>query len=94
MAAESTKLLYGLSCSRDADTLSKYALLREKQKNGIFNMYYFAKIGRLLEMSLDPTSGIRRSDASSVFRNVASNSYGRDIVFNFLVNRWAEMVAL
>lgn len=47
----------------------------------------------LLEMSLDPNSGIRRNDASSVFINVGSNPVGRDLTFNFIQTRWSEMVA-
>ncbi|KZS09066.1 Aminopeptidase N [Daphnia magna] len=70
VAAESSKLLFGLSCSTDPLTLQK-----------------------LLEWSLDPTSGIRRNDASSVFINVGSNPIGRDLTFDFIQNRWSDMVA-
>jgi len=47
----------------------------------------------MLEWAINSTSGIRRSDASSVFRNVGSNSVGRSLAFDFLRNRWPEMVA-
>ena len=46
---------------------------------------------RMLEGILDPTSGIRRQDGSSVFRFVAANPLGRYIAFNFLRNNWTEI---
>ena len=49
---------------------------------------------RLLEWSLDLTSGIQRDDASYVFVYVGRNPIGRDLTFDFIRNRWSEMVAL
>jgi len=47
---------------------------------------------KLLEWSLNSTFGIRRQDASSVFRNVANNMVGRNLIFDFLRNRWEDTV--
>ena len=49
---------------------------------------------RFLDWALDPSSGIRRSDASSVFRNVGSTTIGRPIVFSYMQTNWDKMVAL
>lgn len=96
VAAESTKLLYGMSCSQDPETLTKFARTLSPFWScfDVLPQQLCLCVHRFLEMSLDPTSGIRRSDASSVFRNVASNRLGRDIAFDFLRSRWTEMVAL
>jgi len=48
-------------------------------------------LGRMLEWTLDPKSGIRRQDGSAVFSQVASNSLGRYIAFNFLRDRWVDI---
>lgn len=47
--------------------------------------------GRLLEMLLDPTSGILRSDVNLVFNNVANNPIGNEIALDFLINRWDDI---
>lgn len=49
-------------------------------------------LDRLLQWSLDPTSGIRRQDVRAVFANVASNPLGQSKAFNFLIDNWNEMV--
>ena len=43
---------------------------------------------RLLDMSVDPTSGIRKQDSNSVISGVASNKVGRDLVWNWLRGNW------
>ena len=48
---------------------------------------------RLLEMLLDPNSGIRRGDVNLVFNNVANNPLGNEIALNFLINRWDDIQA-
>ncbi|KAI9551545.1 hypothetical protein GHT06_021878 [Daphnia sinensis] len=45
----------------------------------------------LLDMLLDPTSGILRSDVNLVFNNVANNPIGNEIALDFLINRWDDI---
>ena len=90
VAAESSKLLYGLSCSTQQWVLQRF----RQHFNPLVNFFTKCFPSRLLEWSLDPTSGIRRNDASSVFINVGRNPIGRDLTFDFIRNRWSEMVAL
>ena len=51
-------------------------------------------IGRMLEWTLNPGSGIRKQDGAAVFSRVASNPLGRYIAFNFLRDRWADIKGL
>ena len=39
-------------------------------------------------MSIDKNSGIRKQDGSTVIKGVATNSIGRDLVWNWLRNDW------
>ena len=39
-------------------------------------------------MSIDPNSGIRKQDGSTVIKSVARNQIGRDIVWKWLRNDW------
>jgi len=48
-------------------------------------------LGRMLEWTLNPGSGIRKQDGAAVFSRVASNPLGRYIAFNFLRDRWADI---
>ncbi len=63
--------------------------------NAIFVEYIYSRmlLTSLLEMMIDSTSGIRRSDINTLFNNVASNPLGNPIATNFLVNRWNEIEA-
>lgn len=45
----------------------------------------------MLEMMLDPNSGIRQSDITSLFSYIAANPLGNSIAFNFLETRWDEI---
>ncbi|EFX81628.1 hypothetical protein DAPPUDRAFT_317254 [Daphnia pulex] len=45
----------------------------------------------LLEMLLDPNSGILRSDVNTVFNNVANNPIGNELALDFLINRWNDI---
>ena len=42
-------------------------------------------------MSIDSDSGIRKQDGSTVIRSVATNSIGRDLVWNWLRNDWTRI---
>ncbi|XP_046438221.1 aminopeptidase N-like [Daphnia pulex] len=48
-------------------------------------------LAKMLEMSLNPTSGIRKQDAGRVISQVASNSLGRYMTFNFIREKWTEL---
>lgn len=39
-------------------------------------------------MSIDPLSGIRKQDGTTVITSVATNSIGRDLTWNWLRNDW------
>lgn len=45
----------------------------------------------MLEMSLNSTSGIRKQDAARVISQVAYNSLGRYMAFNFIRDKWDEL---
>jgi aminopeptidase N len=45
----------------------------------------------MLEMSLNSTSGIRKQDASRVISQVAYNSLGRYMSFNFVRDKFDEL---
>ena len=45
----------------------------------------------MLEMMIDPTSGIRLQNANQVFSYVAQNPDGNRIAFEFLRDRWDDM---
>ncbi|XP_064105983.1 aminopeptidase N-like [Macrobrachium nipponense] len=49
-------------------------------------------LSRYLEMAFTPDSGIRKQDASAVFKTVAQNTVGRDLAWNFLQDRWTKIV--
>ena len=42
-------------------------------------------------MSIDPNSGIRKQDGSTVIKSVATNSIGRDLAWNWLRNDWERI---
>ena len=44
-------------------------------------------------MSIDPDSGIRKQDGSTVIKSIARNQIGRDIVWNWLRNSWNSVSA-
>ncbi|EFX67117.1 hypothetical protein DAPPUDRAFT_115736 [Daphnia pulex] len=48
-------------------------------------------LARMLEMSLDPNSGIRKQDAARVISQVASHSLGRYLSFNFIREKWTKL---
>ncbi|EFX67104.1 hypothetical protein DAPPUDRAFT_302210 [Daphnia pulex] len=48
-------------------------------------------LAKMLEMSLDPNSGIRKQDAARVISQVAYNSLGRYMSFNFIRDKWTEL---
>jgi hypothetical protein len=41
---------------------------------------------------MNSTSGIRRQDTLNIMSSVAANPVGQSMVFDFVVNRWDEMV--
>jgi len=46
---------------------------------------------QMLEMMIDPNSGIRLQDAAELFGNIASTPSGNKIAFDFLTHRWDEI---
>lgn len=46
---------------------------------------------KYLDMSLDPTSGIRKQDGTTVISAIASNDVGRYMTWNWLRNKWDEI---
>jgi len=46
-------------------------------------------LAKMLEMSLNSTSGIRKQDATSVISQVSYNSLGRYMAFNFVREKWS-----
>ena len=44
-------------------------------------------------MSLTEGSGIRKADGRSVIARIATNSYGRDLAFDFIRDNWARVHA-
>ncbi|XP_032798753.2 aminopeptidase N [Daphnia magna] len=48
-------------------------------------------LAKMLEMSLNSTSGIRKQDAARVISQVAYNSLGRYMAFNFIRDKWDEL---
>lgn len=53
-------------------------------------MFFFYSV---LEMMLNPDSGILTNDINELFKNLAANPLGNSIAFNFLITRWDEIVA-
>ncbi|XP_068233228.1 aminopeptidase N-like [Palaemon carinicauda] len=49
-------------------------------------------LSRYLEMAFTPESGIRKQDASAVFKTVAKNEVGRDLAWNYLQDRWLQIL--
>lgn len=47
---------------------------------------------RLLEKSLDPDSGIRRSDVVVNIQNVFSNSIGRELAVDFVQKKYEDII--
>ena len=43
-------------------------------------------------MSMNASTGIRQQDARTVLASVASNTYGRDMTFDFARNNWDKIV--
>ena len=46
---------------------------------------------RLLDMAVDPKSGIKKQDSNAVISGVAKNKVGRDLVWNWLRANWATI---
>ncbi len=46
---------------------------------------------RYLEMTIDPTSAIRKQDGTTVIAGIAQNSVGRYMTWNWLRNSWKEI---
>ena len=46
---------------------------------------------RYLDMTIEPTSRIRKQDGSTVIANIAMNPVGRYIAWNWLRNRWNDV---
>ena len=44
-----------------------------------------------MEWSIDPDSGIRKQDGSTVISSVAKNSVGRDLTWNWLRDDWERI---
>jgi hypothetical protein len=42
-------------------------------------------------MSLTPDSGVRQQDGRSVISNIAGNTVGRDLAFDFIRDKWEEV---
>ena len=45
-------------------------------------------------MSLNPDSGVRRQDGSKVIGNVALNTVGRYLAFDFVEQEWERVAEL
>ena len=56
----------------------------------LINYYVFF---RYLEMCLTKGSGVRKADGRSIISRIAINSIGRDLAFDFVRDRWDEVVA-
>ena len=84
--SERSRLLRALGCSTELWLLNRYnqQLNTEKSKQSVF-------IFRFLHMSIDESSGIRKQDVGSVFSVVSSNTYGRDLAFDFLRENWTTI---
>ena len=48
---------------------------------------------RYLEMCLTKGAGGRKADGRSIISRIAINSIGRDLAFDFVRDRWDEVVA-
>jgi len=44
-------------------------------------------------MSVDPNSGVRKQDGSSVISSIAGNSVGRYLVWNWIRSKWSVVSA-
>lgn len=44
---------------------------------------------RYLDMAVDPLSGVRKQDGSSVISSIAGNSVGRYLVWNWIRTKWS-----
>jgi len=49
-------------------------------------------LNRYLNMSLTPSSGVRKQDGSRVISTVASNTVGRYLAFDFIRDKWDTIV--
>ncbi|KAK7063250.1 hypothetical protein SK128_000615 [Halocaridina rubra] len=49
-------------------------------------------LSRYLEWAFTPNSGIRKQDASQVFGAIADNTVGRDLAWNYLQDRWIQIL--
>ncbi|XP_054161981.1 aminopeptidase N-like [Oppia nitens] len=49
-------------------------------------------LSRFMWRAFNGSSGIRKQDASYVFRSVATSNYGRDIAYNYLRDQWHHIV--
>ena len=67
--------------------------MKSDEKFVLLDILYFLIIllQRYLEMSIDPNSGIRKQDGSTVIKSVATNSIGRDLAWNWLRNDWERI---
>ena len=49
-------------------------------------------ISRFLNWSLSDGSGIRKADGRSVVSRIASNTFGRDLAFDFIRDKWDRVI--
>lgn len=47
----------------------------------------------MLEMMLQPDSGIYSGHINTLFSNIAANPLGNSIALDFLINRWDDIEA-
>ena len=55
------------------------------------NGFIFFLFQRLLDMAIDPKSGIKKQDSNAVISGVAKNKVGRDLTWNWLRANWKSI---
>lgn len=46
----------------------------------------------MLELMIDPDSGIRLQDLNTFFTNIAANEVGNQVALDFMIDRWDDIL--
>ena len=82
------KLIYFEQCpAQNVQTLFTSNITRFFNSFDFCNDYFFS----MLEMMINPNSGIRLQDANTWFTNIVTYPLGYEIALSFLANRWDDI---
>ncbi len=91
-ATGDTTFLVAMANTKQAELIYMYItnndIITVYKKNLILKFLIF----RMMEMIVDPVSGIYEGNLNTLFSNIAANPLGNSIAMDYLTNHWDEFV--